>query len=217
MGKARERPIAGLRARRAARVSGSCIGAVYHSGRPQTHTLDFSPSADDPTMGKEEIFGLPPIEQSKESKEGRPPMPDTYLLQCSNCGCENRIPHALARGRKACRDCRAPLIASHALPVSVTDAEWDRIVIGSGVPAVVEVWSPHCAVCSDYEVSVRHLASRLFASARVLRLNIEENPRTAERYEIQGVPMVLLFREGRLIGALSGPQGERGIRERLKV
>ena len=144
-------------------------------------------------------------------------MPDTYLLQCSQCGSENRVPHELARGRKNCGGCRAPLIASHVLPVPVADADWDRVVLGSTVPTVVEAWSPDCAVCADYEVSVRHLASRLFGSARVLRLNLEENSRTAERYEIRGVPMVLLFREGCLIAALSGPQGERGIREKLGV
>lgn len=142
-------------------------------------------------------------------------MPDTFHLQCSRCGATNRVPHAKTRERAKCGKCGGPLIPSHSLPVPVTDATWDREVLGSTVPTLVEVWSPHCSVCSQYEVSVRQMAVSLYGRARVLQLNAEENPLTAQRYGIRGVPTVLLFRDGHLVASLTGPQGERGLRERL--
>ena len=144
-------------------------------------------------------------------------MPDTYLVQCAGCGTRNRIPHEKASLAGRCGRCGAHLLPSHALPMAVMDAAWGEQVLGSSVPTVVEVWSPRCGICSQYEVSVRQLAVRLFGKARVLQLNAEENPATAARYGIRGVPTLLLFRGGQLVSTLQGPQGEKGIREILKV
>jgi len=144
-------------------------------------------------------------------------MPNTYLVQCASCGTRNRLPHERARERGKCGKCGAPLIPSHAIPLPATDATWDQEVLGSRVPTIVEVWSPHCGVCAQYEVSVRHMAVNLFGKARVLQLNAEESPRTAQRYGITGVPTILLFKDGKHLSTLVGPQGERGLREKLGV
>lgn len=144
-------------------------------------------------------------------------MDSGYLLQCSNCGTRNRVPEDKVGLQGKCGKCGTPLVASHSLPIQVTDATWDREVMGSAAPAVVEMWSPHCGICSQYELSVRQMAVSLFGKARVLQMNVEENPATASRYGIRGVPTVLLFRNGALVAALTGPQGERGIRQKLGI
>ncbi|MBI5443018.1 MAG: thioredoxin family protein [Deltaproteobacteria bacterium] len=144
-------------------------------------------------------------------------MDSGYLLQCSQCGTANRIPEDKVGKKGKCGKCGAPLIGAHSLPIQVSDASWEREVLGSQAPAVVELWSPHCGVCSQYELSVRQMAASLYGRARVLQLNVEENPRTAQRYNIRGVPTVLLFKGGQLVHTLVGPQGERGIREKLGI
>ncbi len=144
-------------------------------------------------------------------------MDSGYLLQCSNCGTRNRVPEDKTELKGKCGKCGAPLIASHSLPIPVTDATWDKEVLQSQAPAIVEMWSPHCGVCSQYELSVRQMAANLYGKARVLQLNVEENPATARRYGIRGVPTVLLFKDGRLVATRVGPQGERGIREELGI
>ncbi len=144
-------------------------------------------------------------------------MDSGYLLQCSNCGTRNRVPEEKVGAKGKCGKCGAPLVGAHSTPIEVTDATWDKEVLGSATPAVVEMWSPHCGVCTQYEVSVRQMAVSLYGKARVLQINVEENPRTAERYGIRGVPMVLLFKGGSLVATLTGPQGERGIRQKLGI
>jgi len=144
-------------------------------------------------------------------------MDSGYLLQCSNCGTRNRVPHDKVGQRGKCGKCGAPLVGSHSLPIEVTDLTWEKEVVGSASPAMVELWSPHCGICSQYELSVRQMAANLYGKVRVLQLNVDDNPRTAQHYNIRGVPTVLLFRDGRLVSTLVGPQGERGIREALGV
>lgn len=140
-----------------------------------------------------------------------------YLLQCSVCGNRERVPQAGVGERRRCPSCGAPLIPSHSLAIEVGDDTWDEEVLGSQVPSIVAVLSPHCGVCAQYEVSVRLMAGSLYGVARVLTLDAEAHRSTAERYGIKGVPTVLLFRGGHLLTTLHGPQGERGLRERLGV
>lgn len=140
-----------------------------------------------------------------------------YLLQCSACGAEERVPHGRTAAPRRCRACGAPLIPSNSLAIDVTDATWEEEVRASEAPAVVAVLSPLCGTCAQYEVSVRRMAGTLYGLARVLILDAEANRATAERYDIKGVPTVLVFRGGELVASLTGPQGERGLRERLGV
>jgi thioredoxin-like negative regulator of GroEL len=59
------------------------------------------------------------------------------------------------------------------------------------------------------------MAVHFYGKARVLWLNLDESPRTAARYQVTGVPTVLLFRDGQFLDRLPGPRGEQGLAERL--
>jgi thioredoxin-like negative regulator of GroEL len=138
-------------------------------------------------------------------------------VQCAACGAAQRIAHQETSTTTRCRTCGAPLIRSHSQPLPVTDTEWNAEILGSITPAIVVVWGENCSTCSEYESSVQLMAANLYGKARVLRLNIDHNPATASRYEVRGVPTVLLFREGELLAALEGPRGEQGLKERLGI
>ena len=140
-----------------------------------------------------------------------------YLLQCATCGTPNRIPHEDAGSPGRCSRCGAPLIASNALPEAVSDRGFDDAVLGDDAPALVEVWSPRCGVCAQYELAVRQMAVNLYGKARVFQLDIEQNPAIPARYGVTGVPTVLVFRDRRLKAVLPGPRGEQGLREALGV
>lgn len=142
-------------------------------------------------------------------------MPDTYRIQCSSCGAEHRVPHGATGEWRRCPGCGAPIIASHCLPIEVSDDGWELEMAGGTAPAVVVVASQTCGTCAQYEDSVRLMAADLYGDARVLWVDIDRCPRTAARYQVSGVPTVLLFRDGALLAHLPGPRGEKGLRERL--
>ena len=144
-------------------------------------------------------------------------MPDTYLIQCASCGTEHRVPHGGTGDWQRCPGCGAPIISSQSLPISVTDIEWDAEMADSSAPTLVVVSSETCSTCAQYEASVRLMAANLYGNARVLWMDIDRSPRTAARYQVSGVPTVLLFRDGALLASLPGPRGEQGLRERLGI
>lgn len=142
-------------------------------------------------------------------------MPPAYRLQCANCGTVNPVEEASARERQKCAKCSNVLIKSNCLPQAVTQADFDTEVLGSSVPVIVYFWGPNCGVCASYELSVRKLAASLYGEAKVVSVNAEENKAVASRYGLKGVPTVMIFAGGRLASVNEGPQGERGLRERL--
>lgn len=142
-------------------------------------------------------------------------MTDTYWLVCAACGAEHRVPHGATHQGQRCPGCGALLIASLCQPIPVTDAEWEAEVAGGTAPAVVVAAGRACGTCAAYEASVRLMAVHFYGKARVLWLNLDESPRIAARYQVTGVPTVLLFRDGQFLDRLPGPRGEQGLAERL--
>lgn len=140
-------------------------------------------------------------------------MAEGFHLQCSQCGA--LTPATGAPGEKPRCACGMPLIPSNCLPVELTDETFASEAAGPGLPTVTVLWSPFCATCDSYLLSVRKMAADFFPRVRVFTLNVEENPKTGAELDIHAVPAVLLYRDGELLRAMGGPQGARGILKAL--
>lgn len=138
-----------------------------------------------------------------------------FVLQCGNCGRENIIPVEKVLERPRCSACPSLLIPANCLPGVVGDKNWAEEVEKSPVPVVAYFWGPNCGVCANYVLSVRKMAASLYPKARVVTINAEEEPATPKRYDLKGVPTLMIFHSGELRKTLIGPQGERTVREAL--
>ena len=138
-----------------------------------------------------------------------------FVLQCSNCGEENPVALEDLDKRNRCGRCSTILIKSNCLPKDVTDGSWEAEVADSAVPVVAYFWGPNCPVCANYDLSVRRMAASFCGTAKVVAMNAEENPVTPKRYDLKGVPTVMIFSGGKLVAGLPGPRGEQGLREIL--
>jgi thioredoxin 1 len=100
---------------------------------------------------------------------------------------------------------------------SVTTAQWESEVLGSELPVIVDFWAPWCQPCRQVSPIVETIASMRKSSYKVVKVNIDEEPRLAQEYNVQSIPMIGLFRNGRLertsLGLKSRPQieGELGM------
>lgn len=109
--------------------------------------------------------------------------------------------HATARDRSA-----APQI--------ITDADFDR-VINSNMPVLVDFWAAWCGPCRMVAPSIEQLAQEFAGRAIVGKLNVDENPNTARRYQIMSIPALYIFKQGQVVDRLVGAQPLSVLRQRL--
>ncbi|HEX5602937.1 MAG TPA: thioredoxin [Pyrinomonadaceae bacterium] len=89
----------------------------------------------------------------------------------------------------------------------VSDSSFEKDVLGSGKPVLVDFWAEWCAPCRMLAPTVAAVAEHYGDNASVVKLNVDDNPSTAQRYGIKGIPTLILFRDGkeeeRVVGATS--------------
>jgi thioredoxin 2 len=141
---------------------------------------------------------------------------ETDLVRCPNCGATNRVPRLqITEGRKAvCGRCRTPLPAARG-PVTVTDASFAGDVERATLPVLLDLWAPWCGPCHAMAPIVDELAAELAGRVVVGKMNVDENPQTAMRFDVRSIPTMLLLRAGREIDRIVGAQPKSEIVRRL--
>lgn len=79
----------------------------------------------------------------------------------------------------------------------INDDSFEREVLQSEQPVLVDFWAVWCAPCRMMSPTVEAVAAEYEGSARVVKLNVDDNPASAQRYGIKGIPTMILFRNGR--------------------
>ena len=106
-----------------------------------------------------------------------------------------------------------------AKPATVTDDTFDKEVLGSTGPVLVDFWAPWCGPCRAVAPVVEELAQEMEGKVSFAKLNVDENPRTAPRYSIHSIPTLILFKEGKPVKQFVGskPKAElkKGLEEAL--
>jgi thioredoxin len=143
------------------------------------------------------------------------------IVTCPNCGAKNRIDEAKAQsGQPKCGRCGQLLDVSASTsssePLIVTDGTFARDVMGvRGKPVLVDCWAPWCGPCRMLEPTIKQLAAESGGQYVIAKLNTDENQRTAAAYQIDGIPTMLVFKDGQLVDRLVGLQPKQQIASRL--
>ena len=146
------------------------------------------------------------------------------VVTCSNCGAQNRVDEArLANSEAKCGRCGQKLAAGEATggddskPVIITDQTFEtEVVQAKGPPVLVDCWAPWCGPCRRIGPILDQLAAESAGRYRIAKLNVDENPVTASRFQIASIPTMLIFKDGQLIDRIIGAQPKQAIAERLQ-
>jgi thioredoxin 1 len=88
-----------------------------------------------------------------------------------------------------------------------SDSTFESDVLKSDRPVLVDFWAAWCAPCRMLAPTVEAVAERYAHNARVVKLNVDDNPSVSQRYGIKGIPTLILFKNGkeeeRVVGATS--------------
>jgi thioredoxin 1 len=98
--------------------------------------------------------------------------------------------------------------------ITLTDANFEQ-VINDGKPVLVDFWAPWCGPCRMVAPAVEQLAREFQGRAVVGKLNVDENQRTAQRFGVQSIPTLLIFRDGRVVDQIVGAQPVQVLQGRL--
>lgn len=89
----------------------------------------------------------------------------------------------------------------------VSDNNFEQAVLQSNQPVLVDFWAAWCAPCRMLAPTVDAVAEKYAGNAKVVKLNVDENPAISQRYGIKGIPTLILFKDGkeeeRVVGATS--------------
>ncbi len=95
------------------------------------------------------------------------------------------------------------------VPVHVTDATFEQMVLKSDVPVIVDFWAPWCNPCKMIAPVLEKMAKEQAGKMVVAKVNTDENPEWAGKYGVQGIPTLLLVANGKIVhrqtGALPEP------------
>ncbi|MBD0372723.1 MAG: thioredoxin [Pyrinomonadaceae bacterium] len=103
----------------------------------------------------------------------------------------------------------------------VSDSSFEKDVLQSDQPVLVDFWAAWCAPCRMLAPTVEAVAEKYAGNARVVKLNVDENPAISQRYGIKGIPTLILFKGGkeeeRVVGATSKEAISRMIDKHVTV
>ena len=146
-------------------------------------------------------------------------MSETLVIRCPACGVANRVPRdKIDQGLEpVCGRCKTPLpVSIETRPVTVTDATFSAEVERSPVPVLVDAWAAWCGPCRMIAPVIDELAAEMAGRVRVAKLNVDENPMMAARFNLRSIPTLLLFKEGREADRIVGVQPKSEISRRLE-
>lgn len=140
--------------------------------------------------------------------EHKPQQGPVSELVCANCGTKNRI-RPSPRGAPHCGKCDKPL----PWLVTATDETFD--VEAKAAPAVlVDLWAPWCGPCRIVGPIVEELSRDYAGRLKVIKVNVDDNPATAQRFQAYSIPTLVVLKDGRTVDRVVGalPKSQLAVR-----
>jgi thioredoxin 2 len=132
-----------------------------------------------------------------------------YRVVCPTCGQTNNVPANKPALSGRCGSCHNALFTGH--PVSVNGVQFAKHSREGNLPILLDVWAPWCGPCRAIAPMFERAAKELEPDVRLLKLNSDEETRTASELGIAAIPTLLLLRNGQIVARSSGVMDTRHI------
>jgi thioredoxin 1 len=100
--------------------------------------------------------------------------------------------------------------------VNLTDKNFSQEVLKAEMPVFVDFWAPWCGPCLMAGPVIEELAEEYQGEIKMGKLNVDENPQTAQKYGVMSIPTVIIFKEGKGVKKQIGFPGKEGYKRLIK-
>ncbi|MBI5958025.1 MAG: thioredoxin [Chloroflexi bacterium] len=141
----------------------------------------------------------------------------TRASRITSASFRQHIDHLLGRGPAPAAESPAQQDQARpaSKPVTVNDSSFQRDVLDSDLPVLVDLWAEWCPPCRMIAPIVEKFAGEYAGRLKVAKLNVDENPYTSSRFQVQSIPTLLLFRNGKVIERIVGAAPEPLLRGKI--
>jgi thioredoxin 1 len=100
-------------------------------------------------------------------------------------------------------------------PLDVTDSDFQSNVLSNPGISVVDFWAPWCGPCHSMAPGLEAFAKANQGRVKVFKVDADDNPKTAERYEVKSIPTVVFFKEGKPLFVSRGAMSQTSLQKKL--
>jgi thioredoxin 2 len=125
--------------------------------------------------------------------------PRTNIVSCEQCGTKNRVPSS-ASGTPKCGKCGS------VLPwiTEAGDDDFEEVAVASTLPVLVDLWAEWCGPCRAVSPALEQLAKGMAGELKLVKVDVDKAPALARRFEVQGIPTLLLIDRGQVVSRQTG-------------
>jgi thioredoxin len=138
------------------------------------------------------------------------------VILCSKCGTKNRV-EPKTNMRAVCGRCGAELDLAEGGAIDVTDSTIASVIRSAGdKPVLVDCWAEWCGPCRMLAPTIEQISSESGGRWLVAKLDVDQNPRTAQQYRISSIPTLLIFHHANLVDQIVGLRPKQAIVDHLE-